>query len=89
VSESVRIIRELPAYEFRTTMVPGIVNRNDVLDLLRETGKLRRYVLQTFHSQKTLSEDLTGRPAYPRRYLEDLAETITGMELADEVSIRL
>jgi len=88
VRESVSIIRSLSAYEFRTTMVPGIVDRQGVLELLSETGRIRRYVLQTFHSQKTLSPEFTGMPAYPANYLEETADAIRKAQLADEVSIR-
>ncbi len=89
VRESIEIIRSLPAYEFRTTMVPGIVDREDVIELLQKTGRIKRYVLQTFHSGKTLSPEFTDASAYPRRYLEDLAGTLRNMNLAEEVVIRL
>jgi len=88
VRESISIIMSLPAYEFRTTMVPGIVNRDDVIELLKEIGRIRRYVLQTFHSDKTLSSEFTGISTYPKNYLEDLADKIRELNLADEVIIR-
>ncbi|MBD3277238.1 MAG: anaerobic ribonucleoside-triphosphate reductase activating protein, partial [Candidatus Aegiribacteria sp.] len=34
VEDSIHFILKLPRYEFRTTMVPGIVSRDDVVDLL-------------------------------------------------------
>jgi pyruvate formate lyase activating enzyme len=89
VRESIGLVMSLPVYEFRTTMVPGYVNQGDVIELLRETGKVKRYVLQTFHSHKTLSPDLTGSPAYPKSYLEETAAIIKKMELAEQVDIRL
>lgn len=88
VRESVSIVRSLSACEFRTTMVPGVVDREGVLELLRETGRVRRYVLQTFHSEKTLSPQFTGMPAYPADYLEGTADAVRKAQLADEVSIR-
>jgi len=88
VRESISIIMSLPAYEFRTTMVPGIVDREDVIELLQEIGRIRRYVLQTFHSEKTLSSEFTGIPTYPKNYLEDTANTIREQNLAEEVVIR-
>jgi len=89
VRESIEIIRSLPSYEFRTTMVPGIVDSEDVIELLQQTGRIKRYVLQTFHSSKTLSSEFTDVSAYPRSYLEDLAGTVRNMDLAEEVVIRL
>ncbi len=88
IRESIGIIMSLPAYEFRTTMVPGIVDRDDVIELLREIGKVKRYVLQNFHSHKTLSADFRDMPTYPKGYLEDTVSIIRDMNLAEEVVIR-
>jgi pyruvate formate lyase activating enzyme len=88
VLESIKIIMSLPVYEFRTTMVPGIVDRDDVIELLQETGRIKRYVLQAFHSNKTLSAEFTNIPTYPKGYLEDTANTVRDMNLAEEVVIR-
>ena len=89
VSISIDIIKTLPEYEFRTTMVPGIVDGDDVIELLREIGPVKKYVLQGFHSFKTLSANFTGIPSYPKGYLEEVAENIMGLGLAHSVSIRL
>jgi pyruvate formate lyase activating enzyme len=85
-SISVGFIRELPRYEFRTTMVPGIVDSDDVMELLEATGHLKRYVLQGFRSEKTLSPEFTGLPPYPAGYIEELASRIAPM--ADEIEVR-
>jgi pyruvate formate lyase activating enzyme len=85
-SVSVGMIRELREYEFRTTMVPGIVDADDVVELLGATGHLKRYVLQGFRSEKTLSPAFTGLAPYPRGYVEELASRIARM--ADEVEVR-
>ncbi len=88
VRASIGIVRSLPAYEFRTTMVPGIVERDDVLEVLGETGRVKRFVLQAFHSRKTLSSHFMDIPTYPKGYIEDTADTIRKLDLADEVGIR-
>jgi pyruvate formate lyase activating enzyme len=88
ILDSIDIIMSLPAYEFRTTMVPGIVDRDDVIELLQKIGKVRRYVLQNFHSHKTLSAEFMDMPTYPKGYLEDKASIIREMNLAEEVAIR-
>jgi len=89
IRESICIVMSMPAYEFRTTMVPGIVDRDDVIELLQEIGRVKRYVLQTFHSHKTLSAEFMDIPTYPKDYLEDTASIIRDMKLAEEVAIRL
>ena len=89
IRDSINIVMSLPAYEFRTTMVPGIVDRDDVVELLQETGRVRRYVLQNFHSHKTLSAEFRDMPTYPKGYLEDTASIVRDMKLAEEVAVRL
>jgi pyruvate formate lyase activating enzyme len=88
VRESISIVKSLPEYEFRTTMVPGIVDGKDVMELLGRTGKVKRYVLQTFHSEKTLSDEFREVSAYPREYLQDICSEILSSGLAEHVSIR-
>jgi pyruvate formate lyase activating enzyme len=85
-AQSAALIREMPDYEFRTTMVPGIVDGDDVIELLDTVGHLKRYVLQRFQSEKTLSPEFTGLPPYPRGYIEELASRLG--EYADEVEVR-
>lgn len=86
VLESVAIARGFPAYELRTTMVPGIVSAEDIEKVLLLTGRVRKYVLQRFRSEKTLSPEFTGVPPYSRAYLESTAERLR--ILADEVVVR-
>lgn len=89
VRESIELIRNLPEHEFRTTMVPGIVDGDDIVELLKETGPLKKYVLQRFYSQKTLSPEFTDILTYPQGYIEDVAARITELGLASEVAIRM
>lgn len=76
-------------YEFRSTMVPGVITDDDVLKLIDELGpgKIRRYALQRFRSEKTLSEELRGMPSYPGGYLENLAERMSGK--VEDVQLRV
>lgn len=86
VLDCVRMVKELDAYEFRTTMVPGIVDGPGVREILRETGPVKKYVLQGFRSAKTLSLEYQGMAAYPREYLLEVAEGIS--DLAECVDVR-
>lgn len=76
-------------YEFRSTMVPGVIDMEDVLSLLDEFAPaiINRYALQRFRSEKTLSSELTDMPPYPGGYLEELAARMTG-RVAD-IQLRL
>lgn len=88
IRESIDIVKALPEYEFRTTMIPGIVDENDVIELLRQIGPVRKYILQRFYSSKTLSPDFTNIASYQKGYLEELSKRVMDMGLAESVSIR-
>ena len=76
VLKSLDLIRQMPAYEVRTTMVPGIVDREDIVSTVREYGPLKRFVLQRFRGEKTLSEVYRDLPPYPKGDLERTAELL-------------
>lgn len=86
VLESAAIVRELPGAEFRTTMVPGLVSAEDLLEILGEVGTVRRYALQRFRPGKTLSPDYGGLASYPIDYMERAVGLIA--PLVGEVIVR-
>jgi pyruvate formate lyase activating enzyme len=56
IMNSVKLIRRSNVdYEFRTTMVPGILDEGDVLEIARMLSGSKRYVLQGFKQGETLS----------------------------------
>jgi pyruvate formate lyase activating enzyme len=87
VLESIRMLQERNGFELRTTMVPGIVSADDLEAALAVTGRVKRYVLQRFRGEKTLSPEFTGIPPYPVEYLEETAARI--QPRVDEVIIRV
>lgn len=90
VMESAMLLMEYGGdYEFRSTMVPGVITEDDVLELLEQfsPGKIKRYALQRFRSEKTLSKELEGMPAYPNGYLENLAAAMA--DRVDDIQLRI
>jgi len=69
IEESIEIIKGTKDYEFRTTMVPGIVDKDDLKKICRKTKKVKKYVLQGFRNTKTLSAEFSGKAPYPKEYL--------------------
>lgn len=86
VTESLEMIKALPEYEIRTTMVPGIVDREGITSTLRRFGPVKRFVLQRFRGEKTLSDAYQGLPSYPKEYLEETAQLAS--PFAEDVEIR-
>jgi pyruvate formate lyase activating enzyme len=55
IAETISLLRSSSLdYEFRTTVVPGLLEEKDVLEIARELAGCRKYVLQQFHSSKGL-----------------------------------
>jgi pyruvate formate lyase activating enzyme len=83
IEKSIEIIKETKNYEFRTTMVPGIVDKCDFKEICSKIKKVQKYVLQSFRNSKTLSPDFSGKTPYEKEYLieasrllEDCAELV-------------
>ena len=86
VEKSIEIIKETKNYEFRTTMVPGIVNKDDIKKICEQTGKVKKYVLQNFRNVKTLSPEFSEIESYTDVYIEETALILE--ECAETVEIR-
>ncbi|MBN1694264.1 anaerobic ribonucleoside-triphosphate reductase activating protein [candidate division WOR-3 bacterium] len=69
VEASIEVIKGTKDYEFRTTMVPGVVDKDDLKKICRKIKKVKKYVLQGFRNTKTLSSEFSGKAPYEREYL--------------------
>lgn len=76
IKESIEIIKKTKDYEFRTTMVPGIVDKKDLKEICRKIKKVKKYVLQGFRNTKTLSEEFSGKEPYPKEYLLEASQLL-------------
>ncbi|MDD4271572.1 MAG: anaerobic ribonucleoside-triphosphate reductase activating protein [Patescibacteria group bacterium] len=76
INKSVKIIMQsgLP-YEFRTTVVPGLLNKDDILKMGKIIKSARAWYLQNFKSNDDLvNQDLKGKVPYNSRQMNELAE---------------
>lgn len=71
VEESIEIIKDTKAYEFRTTMVPGIVDKDDFEEICKKIKKVKKFILQDFRNTKTLSPEFSEKEPYPEGYLKE------------------
>lgn len=70
--------------EFRTTVVPGIVNKNDFKEIIKwinsintkAFSRLSRYSIQNFRPYKTLDSSFEKMEPYTKEELEGIAEEI-------------
>ena len=86
VEESIEVIKKTEDYEFRTTMVPDIVGKDDLKEVCRKIKKVKKYVLQGFRNRKTLSSEFSGKTPYPKEYLIEASRLLKNC--AELVEIR-
>jgi pyruvate formate lyase activating enzyme len=76
IRKSVKMIMtsKLP-YEFRTTIVPGLINKEDIAKMGEIIKGASLWYLQNFKSNTDLvSQDLKGRVPYNTRQMKEMAE---------------
>ncbi len=62
------------SYEFRTTLVPGLVGEDEVVGIAGSIEGARRYVLQQFIPENSLAPDLRGALPYNDDFVSRLVE---------------
>ncbi|MBN1682253.1 anaerobic ribonucleoside-triphosphate reductase activating protein [Candidatus Bathyarchaeota archaeon] len=88
ISESIQHIRRSNLdYEFRTTMVPGIITEKDLLNIAIMLAGSKRYILQQFRSNNTISEELTNTQPYSKSEMKQFKELVS--PYFAEVKLRL
>jgi len=86
IEDSIEIIKGTKEYEFRTTMVPGIVEKEDIKKICKKIKKVKRYVLQGFRNAKTLSPEFSEITPYSKEYLMEASELLN--DCAELVKVR-
>jgi pyruvate formate lyase activating enzyme len=62
IKKSVKIIVEkAPDYEFRTTVVPGLLTEEDILEIAADIKGAKRYYLQQFQQTRTYADEKQAR----------------------------
>ncbi len=61
-------------YEFRTTVVPGIIDTEDIIGIATTIEGAKRLCLQQFSPKDTLDPAYLKVKPYPREILEEMAE---------------
>jgi pyruvate formate lyase activating enzyme len=78
IEQSINILKESSIdYEFRTTVVPGLLDRQDILKIAHWISPAKKYVLQNFHPENTLDPNFQNLQPYPGEYLYQIQKAIT------------
>ncbi len=93
IRKSIRYLKEAGAegkleYEFRTTFVPGIVNRGDFQGMAELLRGAQRYVLAPFRPGKTLDAAYAGAAPYSDQDMEEFRSYFEEVGNLNEVVLR-
>jgi pyruvate formate lyase activating enzyme len=78
IKESVEIIKSSGVdYEFRTTVIPDIHTKEDIVQIAKDIGPAKRYFLQKFRPEKTLNSEFEKIKPYSREYLLGIIKSIS------------
>lgn len=77
IQKSIDILKdERVNYEFRSTIVPSIHTKKDVLAMAKWINGARRYYLQNFRSEKTIDPKLEKIKPYSQEHLLEIQKAI-------------
>jgi len=78
IEESVEFLKKDKVdYEFRTTIVPDVLNREDILSIAEWLKGSKRYYLQNFRAEKTLDPKFEKIKPYSENYLLRIKKEIS------------
>jgi len=77
IEKSINILKENRVdYEFRTTVVPKIHSKEDILEIAKWLGPAKRYYLQNFRPEKTINPEFESVSPYPKEFLLEIKREI-------------
>ena len=88
VKNSINIIKDSGKnYEFRTTVVPGIVDEKDIKEIAKGLKGAKKFVLQQFRPEKVLDQSFEDVKPYSTQDLKKMAKILKSY--VDVVELRV
>lgn len=82
IKKSIKIIIDSGVdYEFRTTVVPNILNETDILKISNQIKGASQYYLQQFRSENVFNPKLRGVKSYPQEWFDQVVRKIKGLKV--------
>lgn len=78
IQESINILMEgMVDYEFRSTIVPTLHEKKDVIEMAKWIRGAKRYYLQNFRPEKTIDKKFEKIKPYPQEFLLEIQKIIS------------
>ncbi len=76
IAKSVKLLRQMPQYEFRTTVLPAWHKREDLLNIGRWLENSKKFTLQQFRPVNTLDPSFVNFQPYPDKIMQDFCRML-------------
>lgn len=77
IEKSINILKEGKVdYEFRTTIVPELHTKEDILKIAEWIKPAKRYFLQNFKAEKTIDSSFEDLKPYPDSFISEIRDEI-------------
>ncbi len=76
IKESISLVKNFPEHEFRTTAVPGLVSKEDIVEIGRFLKGARFFSIQQFRAENCLDKNFNKKEPYPESELEEFKKSI-------------
>lgn len=78
MAKTVEILKESDIdFEFRTTIVPGLLKKEDIVKIAHWIGPGGKYYLQNFRAEKTIDPKFAKLRPYSDDYLKEIKEAVS------------
>ncbi len=79
IQKSIDILKKGKVYyEFRTTIIPGLLGKEDIIKIVHWIGPAKKYYLQNFQGERdTINSEFKGKNPYLKEYLLDIKKVIS------------
>ncbi len=80
IQKSIDILKEGKIdYEFRTTVVPEVLKKEDVVEIAQWISGAKKYYLQNFRAEKTIDPQFEEKKPYSEEYLLEIKKEISSL----------
>lgn len=78
IEESINLFKEEKVdYEFRTTVVPNILEKKDIIEIAKWLSPAKRYFIQQFKAGETIDPIFKEAKPYSLEYLQGIKEAVS------------
>ncbi len=78
MEESIKVLKNSKIdYEFRTTIIPTVLKKEDVIKIVKWIKGAPKYCLQQFRPEKTIDPRFEKIKPYPEKYLLEIQKAIS------------